>query len=294
MINPKNELGGMLKLCSVSLAMILCVACLAPVKEDVQPLNSQILAENSTMKKRLPLIERENDVLKKENLQQRMKLLELESQIKQQGLQIDSLNDKYDKDMTASAEQVLKLQETSQKLEKESSARIQELVSKNTALKARMAGEIQDLKAQMAKQNDTHIKERKRIMQENAKREFDLTARLDNLKKTLEAKDLEIASRKMAMDEIATKLGKTTALAESLKEARDAAAAELESVKVANAELVKKVNDLNALADSLKAARNAAAAELGSAKAANAELAKKVDVLSQQLPTQDNASSKTN
>ncbi len=336
MSNPINGFGGMLKLCSVSLTMILCMACLAPVKEDAQPLNSQVLAENSTMKKRLPLIERENDVLKKENLQQRMKVLDLESQIKQQGLQIDSLNDKYDKDMTARADQILKLQETSQKLqetsqklEKKSSDRIQVLMSKNTALKARMASEIQDLKAQMAKQNDAHIQERKQIMQENAKREFDLTARLDNLKKILEAKDLEIASRKMAMDEIATKLGKTTTLAESLQKSRDAAAAELESAKTANAELAEKVNDLNKLAESLKESRDAAtaqlgsakaanaelaekvndlnklveslkesrdaaAAKLGSAKAANAELAKRVDALSKQLPTQDNTSSKTN
>jgi Tfp pilus assembly protein PilO len=48
------------------------------------------------------------------------------------------------------------------------------------------------------------------------------------------------------------------------------------------------------MVESLKEARDAAAAKLGSAKAANAELAKKVDALSKQLPTQNNASSKTN
>jgi uncharacterized coiled-coil DUF342 family protein len=79
-----------------------------------------------------------------------------------------------------------------------------------------------------------------------------------------------------------------------LQESRDAATAQLGSAKAANAELAEKVNDLNKLIESLKESRDAAAAQLGSAKAANAELAKKVDALSKQLPTQDNASSKTN
>lgn len=245
MFTPKICLLRALSVCSVSLMLIVCMACPAPVKEDARFLNGRILAENSTMKKRLPLIERENDVLKKENLQQRMKVLELESQIKQLGLELSSLNDKYAKDMVAGADQINKLQETIQRMEQESTARIQELTSKNAALKAKMAREVQDLKDRMAKQNDSHIQERKRIMQENAQKEFDLTARLDRLKKALEAKDLEIASRKMAMDEISSKLGEATALSGALKKARDAAVAELDSVKAANLELTKKVDALS-------------------------------------------------
>ena len=294
MFHHKIGPSGGLRLCSLSLAMVMCMACLAPVKQDPQLLNGQILAENSTMKKRLPLIERENDVLKKENLQHRMKILDLESQIKELDQERDSLNDKYAKDMAANAEQVNKLQETNQKLEQESNARIQELTSRNVDLKARMASEVQDLKEQMARQNDAHIQERKVIMQENAKREFDLSARLDNLKKTLEAKDLEIASRKMALDEITAKLGETTALADSMKKARDAAATELGSVKTANAELTKKLDELEKLAESLKDARDTAAAELGSVKAANAELSQKVAALSKQLTTRNNAPIKSN
>jgi chromosome segregation ATPase len=265
MSTPKIGLRRTLSMCFVSLMLIVCMACPAPVKEDAQLLNGRILAENSTMKKRLPLVERENDVLKKENLQHRMKVLELESQIKQMGLELSSLNDKYDKDMAAGAEQINKLQETIQRMEQESSARIGELTSKNSALQARMDREVQDLKDQMAKQNDAHIQERKRIMQENARREFDLTARLDNLKKVLEAKDLEISSRKMAMDELSSRLGVATALSESLKKARDAAAAELDSVSAANAELSKEA----------------------------AELTKKVDALSKQLLVRKNETSET-
>jgi chromosome segregation ATPase len=246
MLTPKTCLRRTLGLCSVSLIlMMVCTACPAPVKEDAQLLNGRILAENSTMKKRLPLIERENDVLKKENLQHRMKVLDLESQVKQLGLELASLNDKYTKDMAAGAEQIKKLQETIQEIEQESSTRIQELTSRNAALKAKMAREVRDLKDQMAKQNDAHIKERKQIMQENAQREFDLTSRLDALKKALEAKDLEIASRKMAMDEISSKLGEATALSDSLQKSQDAAVAELQSVKTANRELNKKVDALS-------------------------------------------------
>jgi chromosome segregation ATPase len=245
MFTPKICLRRALSVCSVSLILIVCIACPASVKEDARLLNSRVLAENSTMKKRLPLIERENDVLKKENLQHRMKVMELESQIKQLGLELTSLNDKYAKDMAAGAEQINKLQETIQRMEQESTARIQKLTSRNAALKARMAREVQNLKDRMAKQNDAHIQERKQIMQENAQKEFDLTARLDRFKKALEAKDLEIASRKMAMDEISSRLGEATALSGALKKARDAAVAELDSVKAANLELTKKVDALS-------------------------------------------------
>jgi chromosome segregation ATPase len=245
MFTQKDGLSRTLKVCVGCLVLIMCMACPAPVKKDAQLLNSRVLAENSTMKKRLPLIERENDVLKKENLQQRMKVLELESQVKQQGVELTSLNDKYTKDMENSAEQINKLQETIQRIERESSTKIQALMTKNDALKAKMAREVQGLKDEMAKQNDVHIQERKRIMQENAQREFDLGAKLDNLKKALEAKDLEIASRKMAMDEISSKLGEVTAQCESFKKARDSVAAELESAKATNIELAKKVDALS-------------------------------------------------
>jgi chromosome segregation ATPase len=294
MFTPKIGSRRLLSICSAALILTLCMACPAPVKEDTQLLNSRILAENSTMKKRLPLIERENDVLKKENLQHRMKVMDLESQIKQLGLELADLNDKYAKDMTAGAEQINKLQETIQRMEQDNTARIQDLTSRNVALKAEMVREVQDLKNQMANQNDAHIQERKRIMQENAQREFDLTARLDMLKKSLEAKDLEIASRKMAMDEISSKLGEAIALSDTLKKARDEAVAELESVKAANADLTRKVDELSSLAGSLKTSRAAAITELESAKAANAELAKKMNALAKQPPPQKEAPLKNN
>ena len=294
MFTPKIGSRRLLSLCSAALILTLCAACIAPVKEDAQLLSSRILAENSTMKKRIPLIERENDVLKKENLQHRMKILDLESQIKQTGLELAALNDKYAKDMAAGAEQISRLQETIQKMEQDNSARIQDLASKNAALKAQMVREVQDLKDQMAKQNDVHIQERKRIMQENAQREFSLATRLDGLKKNLEAKDLEIASRKMAMDEISSRLGEAAALSDTLKKARDAAVAELESVKAANAELTRKVNELSSLSGSLKTSRDAAVAQLELAKAANAELVKKMDALTGQSPSQKEAPPKNN
>jgi chromosome segregation ATPase len=244
MFSPKNSLWRALSICTAILGSVLYLSCTAPVKEDEKLLNGRIYAENSTMKKRIPLIERENDVLKKENLQHRVRILDLESQIKQLGLELDSLKDKYDKDMAAGAEQINKLQENIQKIEQENSTKIQGLMSKNEALKVKMAREVQDLKEQMEKQNDAHIQERKQIMQENAQREFDLTSKLDALQKSLEARELEIASRKMAMDEISSKLGEATAQSEALKKARNEAGAELESAKAANADLVKKIESL--------------------------------------------------
>jgi chromosome segregation ATPase len=265
MFNPNDSLRRALSICTAILMPVLYLSCTAPIKEDAKLLNGRIYAENSTMKKRIPLIERENDVLKKENLQHRMKILDLESQIKQLGLELDSLNDKYDKDMAVGAEQINKLQENIQKIEQESSVKIQGLMSKNEVLKAKMAREIQGLKEQMEKQNDAHIQERKQIMQENAQREFDLTSKLDALQKSLEARELEIASRKMAMDEISSKLGEATAQSDALKKDRQEAAAELESAKAANADLTKNIESLTQKIESLT--KNLATQKSGSSEA---------------------------
>ena len=71
------------------------------VKDSKQPFDTQLMAENSMMKKRLPLVERESDVLKKENQQHRIKIQDLEMQNKQLSLELTSLNEKYTNDMAS-------------------------------------------------------------------------------------------------------------------------------------------------------------------------------------------------
>lgn len=225
--------------------MVLSAACTAVVKDDEQSSNGRYMAENSLMKKRLPLVERENDVLKKENLQHRAKIQELENQVGQQAMELASLNEKYANDMADGELRINVLQEDIQLIEKEAGEKIEALMSQNRAREKKLSREIQSLNAQIVAQKDTFKQERERIIQENTKRESDLADRLNNLKKTIELKELKISSLDAAISEISIRLGEAYALVETLKKARDKTISELESVKAANADLVNKMNALS-------------------------------------------------
>jgi chromosome segregation ATPase len=239
-----NRTLYILKLWLLSFTAILCISCVASVKAADPSIDGRLSAENSMMKKRLPLIERENDVLKKENLQHRTKIQELENRIQELDSGLKSLNEKYTKDMAAEAEQISNLKETLQMQEKDSNAKIEALVDRNKALEDKQVKEVQVLKEQIAVQKEAFGRQREQIIQENAARESKLTIQLNDLQKTVEAKGMEVSSLKLAISEISLQLGEAKLQSEVLKKARDESLAELESQKSANADLIKKVTVL--------------------------------------------------
>lgn len=239
-----------LNICAVSFVVLLLLSCTAAIKKDSLSYNSQLLAENSMMKKRLPLMERESDVLKKENRQYRLKIQDLETQNKQLDLELTSLNEKYANDMAMGEEQISYLQETIQKIDKENSESRDALISDNKVLEAKLVRESHALNEQIVVQKAAFNQEREQIMRRNATRELNLSNQLGVLNKKLEARELEISSLKLAISEISTKLGAATTLSEVLRKARDESLAELESVKAANADLNKTMADLSSLLSS--------------------------------------------
>jgi chromosome segregation ATPase len=242
----------LLKMGMASLLLMFIVSCSAAVKKDEMASNGQLLAENSVLKKRLPLIERENDVLSKENMQHRTRILGLETRVQQLIAEVTAVNEKYAKDMATNAEKIHNLQESIQKAEKESTSRIEQLMARNKVLKDAQARQEQTHKEQMARQKKAFSQERKQIERKHAQKEQELTSELHQLKKTLEKKDLNLSSLKLAISEISSKLGQTVAQVEELKKARDRAMAELASVKSAHADPAKKVNALTHGASSQK------------------------------------------
>lgn len=231
-----------LKICSAALLMTFCASCVTTVQKEEYPLNSRIMAENSSIKKRLPLIERENDVLRKENHQHRTNILALETKIKNLGLELAFLGEKYDNDMAMNEMQIKDLQLTIQEIEKESAERIKSLTSMKATLKRKLAREVHAHNKNIVAQKEAFEKEREQIMKANNKRESSLSGQIDALKKTINAKELESASLKKANIDISNKLGEASALAEALKKARDEASAELETVKATNTRLTKALN----------------------------------------------------
>lgn len=245
MLFKNNSRMFAMNVCAVSFVVLLSLSCTAAVKDGKQPFNSQLLAENSMMKKRLPLIERESDVLKKENQQHRMKIQDLETQNKQLGLELTSLSEKYTNDMVIGEEQISNLQETIQEIEKENSESIEALISHNKFLEEKLVRESQALNEQIVMQKAAFNQEREQIVQENAKRELNLSNQLGVLNKKLASRELEISSLKLAISETSIQLGAANALSEALRKARDESLAELESVEATNANLNKKMAELS-------------------------------------------------
>jgi chromosome segregation ATPase len=221
--------------------LVLCLACTAGVKTEDPFSSGRLLAENSILKKRLPLIERENDVLGKENLQYKNKIKELGSRIKQLDLELTALNVKYANDMAAGAETVRNLQQSIENMEKENAARMEQLQTLNTELEKKRVQEVQAITEQIARQKETFKQEREHMVLENAQHASKLSDEIDELNKTIKNKDLELASYKLAIGEISARLGEAMGLAEELRKARDESKAELASVKAANDDLIKKM-----------------------------------------------------
>ena len=240
MFAGNNRCLNVLKMGIALFLLVLCVACTTAVKTDDPFSNGRLLAENSVLKKRLPLVERENDVLSKENSQYRSKIRELESRIRQLDLELTALNGKYSDDMAVSAEAIRRLQQTIESKEKESTATIEQMQALNAVTEKKRTQEVRALNDQIASQKENFNREREHIILENAQRAALLSDELEDLKKTIKNKELELSSYKLAIGEISTRLGEATALAEDMKKARDASMAELASVKAAHANLVNK------------------------------------------------------
>lgn len=236
---------------------VILVSCAVPAgQEERPPYGSQLMAEHSMMKKRLPLIERENDVLKEENLQQKKQILELVAGVKDLDQKLTSLGEKYTNEIALSEEHIQSLKDTIQERDRVSAEKIQELLFLNQKLEKKMAQTVSSLNQQIAEQKKTFEQEREQIRQKSAEKENLLSGRLNEMKETLKARESEIASLKATVNEQAAKFEEMTALAEKLKEAKNKAEAELDSVKAVNTELSGK----------LKAVSNEAPAQGGRPK----------------------------
>lgn len=246
---PPNDINVLraLKQGAVAFLVMMGVSCTLVSNDHEVVSNDRVMAEHSAMKKRLPSIERENDVLKKENTQQRAKMLGLENQIAGLTRDVTQLSQKYAEDMALSEEKIKNLNETIQKNEDESSAKIEALAILNAALAVKMDQEVRALNERRVMDQKAWDQERTKLTTTHAQKEADLSARMDQLQGAVQNKDLEIVSLNNTLAEMSTRLLETLALAEALEKARDESRTELESVKETNGALNQKIEELSQL-----------------------------------------------
>ncbi len=230
--------------CTLSFVLLFFLSCTPATQNGQQLESSQLQAENSLMKKRLPLMERESDVLKKENQQHRIKIQDLEAQNKQLAMDLASLQQQYEIDMIVGEEQISSLEETIAKIARENKAAIDSLIADNKGLEEKMVKKSQVLHDQLAKQKAVAQQQREKLIKESGQRELDLTNKLSAEKEKSAVGEQKISSLKASVAEITGKLAKAKALAAQTAKVRDASQAELASIKATNATLNKKIAEL--------------------------------------------------
>jgi chromosome segregation ATPase len=248
---------------------------------------NHFFAEYSMMRKRLPLIERENDVLKQENRQYRADNLDKRGRIETLKQQLTTANDSYAKYKAAAENQFQSLREDMENLKMENAAKIETMAATNKAVKESLNRRIQKLGKQIETQKAAFGEERKQLVQQNAQSELKLTHRINDLNKTIEGKVMEISSLRIALSEISTRLGEVSARAEALRKARDEYVTELAAMKDTNAGLHKKVvaakvtnSQLQKKIDEAKATVVQLQNKIDTVNAANAQLRQKIDTVS--------------
>lgn len=218
----------------VLLILLSCVTSGQPTQEDA---SNRIMAEHSQMKKRLPLVERENDVLKQENLQYRAKTQQLEANLEKLNSDLMALNEQYTRDMALNEEQIKSLQTKYDLFEAQSARTLEELNKLYEELQAKRNLEIKTLNEKMAAQRTEFNKERDHLKQIYADMELSLSSQINTLKSGLEAREGDISALNAANAEIQQQL-------EKIKLDRDDALQKLQSEKAANAELFERLKKL--------------------------------------------------
>ena len=236
------------------------------------PDHEHLLAENSAMKRRLPLVERENDVLQKENHIFRTKVHQMEADIQELTNQLAQMNDRYENDISENKRQITYLEESMRQLD------------------VQRIDEISTLESRMAAQREFFNLEREQIKSDRDKRELALTGQLSDLEKKLGGKESEIASLASANMEmrkdLTSKENENAALIsanDEMKAASEKKSAEITALVKTNEDLSEKLERKTELARSLRKARDESVAELESVKAASNDLVKNLKELFHQM-----------
>ncbi len=251
-----SQLSKILRGIGAGIILLLVVSCAASrpaVKDDN---SDRIRAENSRYKQHLPLIERENDVLKRENLQYQAKVRGQVKKIKSLQSELEYLKQKYERDMAVNQEQIKNLREEYVLLENNSFRETQQLYLRYDELEAKKNEKIMNLEAQ--------------IDLEKRKYARDMALNKERIDK-LEEKYILLSS------ESVEKIEKLTQQLTTQKAEFQKAEAALKQEYVAKEQdLLKRISELN---QDLNTHEN----QISSLKTAHNEISRKLDDTQQQL-----------
>lgn len=258
MVGKKKATLFILNMVAWASVMAFGSSCATPTAGNARDANNRLLAENSTMKKRLPLLERENDILAKENGQHKARIQDLETAIHRLTAELAANKAQYAQTLADRSGQIETLTNALQNLTESSTKEIATLNAQMVVQEERFT----KARVKVAQERDQVILERDRIIQQKKDIEATLSAKLDNTNNALETVDLEnkklaaakadletsldaknraLAELARANESLSAKLDETLAAVAELKKSRDAAMADLQSTQAANASLLQKM-----------------------------------------------------
>gem|GEM_PF-1298958 len=231
--------------CVLLPALLLCVSCTAPGRMDPRIVaNDRLSAEYSQAKKRIPLLERENDVLKEENLDYRRNVRRLGVGLEELSAGLDSLRNQVEESRRISEADTCALQERLDWQEEASAEQIEALTASHQedleklqadirALNERLAGAAADFKLRI-----------ENISQKNTENQHALLKRIGELQRDLAAREAENETLKSAVADLSARLDAALREIAEISRSRTELQQELEAIKATEAELLKRLNEL--------------------------------------------------
>ena len=223
--------------------VLVSVSCASVGGASYQQLAEQLKSENSLMKGRLVLLQRENHVLRNENLLGKKEIQNLGARIEKLAADIESLREKHRGELALKEGQLQDMLKKNDILRQESSQKIQELMQLAKDIELRLGNEAKRLGAELSKQQESFNGERERLRTEAAGREFALFKEIEALKKALAMKDGEIAGLKSVQSELRLGIDERTRLLEEQRKQISALEKAIEEWKAKAAAIDKQRED---------------------------------------------------
>lgn len=261
----------------------------------------RIMAEHSQMRRRLPLIERENDVLKQENLLFKTKVQQLTAKNEKLESDLDTMNDIYERDMAFSEELIQNLQKKYEIFTAESTRQVETLNQRLDELELKRTQEIETLNDQIESQQAKYKKDMLQnkaqlqkiqekydvLVMESTRKIEDITKGYNELeeKRSRELKALndQIAVQQTTFNKERDELKQNHALKEydlstkinKLEKTVDHQETQIDTLKATNSEISEKLNKVLRQLKQVKSERDQIEKRLESKKTALGELSEK-------------------
>jgi chromosome segregation ATPase len=230
----------------VLLFAFLGVSCATTRQMDPQARNDRISAEHSQMKMSMPLLERENEVLKEENLQYRSKVRKLEDGAKQLSTDLTRLSQEFEQAMEHVQTQNQLLQDRLDQQTQANDEAVKMLTALNQSTTEQLSAAMRGFNEKLTAQKSAFNQQMESFKQENTKNQGALVMRIDGLEKSLAGDHVEIDGLKTRVKEYTVRLDAAGKEIEKIHQSRS----ELETAlagKEAEIEVLKtKINELSA------------------------------------------------